>query len=85
MRDPNQKRFMLNYYVMVIFLFSFLLALKLSGYLSATLSVIGFFIASPFIVIEKNKIRWIIVLVIFILSILLFPDLTLLREMEPGS
>ncbi len=80
MRDPEQKHFMKNYYSMVIFFFMMLLALRLSGYSSAILSLAGLFISSPSIQIEQSRYRWWSLFLLFLLCIIFYPDLQGLKE-----
>ncbi|MFK5986140.1 MAG: hypothetical protein QM479_12060 [Pseudomonadota bacterium] len=80
MRNPGQKGFMKNYYSMAIFFFMMLLAFRLSGYLSGILCLAGVIIASPSLQLKLPKHRWWTLLVLFILSILFFPDLMGLKK-----
>lgn len=75
MRDPKQKQFMKNYYSMAIFFFMMLLAFRLSGYLSGIISLIAMLIASPSIQIKNSRYRWLVLFLLFILSIFFYPDL----------
>lgn len=75
MRDPQQKYFMKNYYTMAIFFFMMLLAFRLSGYTAGILSLIALLIASPSIQIKHNKYRWWALLLLFILSVVFYPNL----------
>ncbi len=79
MRDPNQKGYMKNYYTMVILFFMMLFSFKLSGYISGVLLLVGMLIASPSIVVKENKYRWLALLVIFLLSLIFYPDLNGLK------
>lgn len=75
MRDPKQKDFMKNYYTMAIFFFMMLLAFRFSGYTSGILSLIALLIASPSVQIKQNKYRWWSLLLLFVLTVLFYPDL----------
>ncbi|MFK5892037.1 MAG: hypothetical protein QM504_02325 [Pseudomonadota bacterium] len=80
MRDPKQKHFRKNYYTMGVFFFMMLLAFKLSGHISGILCLTGMLIANPSIQIKQSKYRWWILLLLFILSLLFYPDINELKN-----
>jgi len=82
MGSPQQKKFMLNYYAMAILFAIMLMAFKLSGTVSALLSLLAMIIASPVINFKAAKTRWLIVLLLLIVVILFYPDIQQLKEME---
>ena len=82
MSKTKQQKFMLNYYLMVIFLFVLLLAIKLSGVFAAIFSFIAFIVSNPAIKFSQNRHRWLSLLFISILIIVFFPDLHELKEIE---
>ena len=82
MGSPQQKKFMLNYYAMAILFALMLMAFKLSGTVSAISSLLAMIIASPVISFKAAKMRWLIVLLLFSLTIWFYPDIQQLKEME---
>jgi|GEM_PF-3340133 len=82
MGRSEQKKFMLNYYVMAILFAIMFLAFKLAGTTSALLSLLAMLIASPIINFKTSRTRWLIVLVLLVIIIWFYPDIRLLKEIE---
>lgn len=81
MSKSDHKKYLLNYYAMAILFAMMLMAFKLSGILVAILCLLALLLVSPVIVIP-GKVRWLLVAVLFVAIILLYPDISQLKEME---
>jgi len=82
-KDNNTEKkswFMLNYNAMVLFFFIAFLAYKIESLSSVIIALIGFVLSSPSIQFPKNSFRWISLLIIIIILIVIFPDLSLLKS-----
>lgn len=80
MSKTSDKNFLPHYFAMSMFIISAYYAFKLSGTAAGVLSVIAVLLANPVFVFPAEKVRWIILLVLAILSIFFYPDLMLLKQ-----
>lgn len=71
---------MLHYYLMAIFIFMALGAIKIDGWASALLLILATLASSPAFQLPSKKIKWLIVIALTSVALILFPDIEQYRE-----
>ena len=66
---------MLHYYLMAIFIFMALGAIKIDGWSSAVLLILAALASSPAFQLPSKKIKWLIVIALTSFALILFPDI----------
>ncbi|MDH5518426.1 MAG: hypothetical protein OEY36_11515 [Gammaproteobacteria bacterium] len=71
---------MLHYYLMAIFIFMALGAIKIDGWISAFLLILATLATSPVLQLPSKKLKWLIVILLTSIAIMLFPDVDQYRQ-----